>query len=129
MATRMREKAENRLINRDNRPRASAMFVRISSAKVVVVLDLIRGKSYRESAAILEHTSKAASPIVLKVLNSAAANAENNLNLDKDKLFVSECYANPGPTLKRLDIRARGRANRLLKRTSHITVVLDTVKE
>ncbi|MCK9575850.1 MAG: 50S ribosomal protein L22 [Clostridia bacterium] len=129
MAKRIREKAAKRIINKDNRPSAIAKFVRISSSKVCIVMDLVRGKSYREACAILENTPKAASPLIKKVMDSAAANAENNLSLNKDKLFVAECHADPGPTLKRMDIRARGRSNRLLLRTSHITVVLDTIKE
>jgi large subunit ribosomal protein L22 len=78
--------------------------------------------------AILQNTSKSASAVLLKVLNSAAANAENNMNLSKSDLFVAEAYANQGPTLKRIMPRAKGRAYRILKRTSHITVVLDTAK-
>ena len=92
------------------------------------MLDLIRGKSVAEAQAILEFTPKAAAPVVLKVLNSAVANAENNQDLSRDTLYVAECFANQGPTLKRYRPRAHGRANRILKRTSHITVVLDQAK-
>ena len=125
MATRIREKAAARKANADKRPHAIARYVRISSRKVKIVLDLIRGKSVAEAQAILEFTPKAAAPVVLKVLNSAVANAENNQDLSRDTLYVAECFANQGPTLKRYRPRAHGRANRILKRTSHITVVLD----
>ncbi|MCQ2602603.1 MAG: 50S ribosomal protein L22, partial [Clostridia bacterium] len=103
------------------RPRATAKFVRISSFKVRVVLDIIKGKSVNEAIAILENTPKAASEILLKLVNSAAANAENNQNLSRNDLYIAECYANDGPTLKRIMARAQGRAFRILKRTSHIT--------
>ena len=128
MATRIREKTAARKANADKRPRAIARYVRISSRKVKIVLDLIRGKSAAEAQAILAYTPKAAAPVVLKVLNSALANAENNLELNPEDMMVAECYANQGPTLKRFRPRAHGRANRILKRTSHITVVLDSVK-
>ena len=90
-----------------------------------IVIDLIRGKSVDEAAAILQFTPKAASPVVLKVLNSAIANAVNNQELNRDNLYVAEVYANPGPTLKRYVARSRGSASPMLKRTSHISVVLD----
>ena len=128
MATRIRGKAKVRKETADKRPRATARYVRISSRKVKIVLDLIRGKSVAEAQAILEFTPKAAAPVVLKVLNSAVANAENNQDLSRDTLYVAECFANQGPTLKRYRPRAHGRANRILKRTSHITVVLDQAK-
>jgi large subunit ribosomal protein L22 len=128
MAKRIREKKQNLEQTKDRRPKAVAKYVRMSSLKVALVLDLIRGKKYNEAVAILENTDKTASEVILKVLHSAAANAENNLGLSKDDLFVAETYAAQGPTLKRLMIRARGRADRMLKRTSHITVILDTVK-
>ena len=95
--------------------------------KVKVVIDLIRGKSVAEAKAILAFTPKAASEPVLKVLNSAVANAENNLDMSADQLFVAEVFANQGPTLKRFRPRAQGRASRIRKRTSHITVILDKV--
>ena len=89
------------------------------------MIDLIRGKSVREAEAILRYTPKAATEPVLKLLNSAVANAENNLELNRDDLYVAEVYANQGPTLMRFRARARGRASRIRKRTSHITIVLD----
>ncbi|MDR3051308.1 MAG: 50S ribosomal protein L22 [Oscillospiraceae bacterium] len=125
MATRTREKAAARKENRDKRPRAIARYIRISPRKARIVIDLIRGKKVNDALAILMYTPKAASPIVEKLLNSAIANAENNLSLDRNDLYVAEVYANPGPTLKRFVARARGSASPMLKRTSHITVVLD----
>ena len=124
MATRQREKALKRREEKDKRPRAVARYVRISSSKVGIVLDLIRGKNVAEAKAILMHTPKAASEVVLKVLNSAIANAENNLEKKSDTLFVAECYADQGPTYRRYRPRAQGRATRIRKRTSHITIIL-----
>lgn len=97
---------------------------RIAPRKVKIVLDLIRNKPVDVALATLELTPKAASPIVAKLLKSAIANAENNNGMSRDELYVSECYVNAGPTLKRIMPRAQGRAYRILKRTSHITVVL-----
>ena len=97
---------------------------RISPRKVKIVCDLIRGKDVSEAAAILSHTPKAASELLLKLLKSACANAENNHEMNPDALYVSETYANPGPILKRGMARARGGYARILKRTSHITVVV-----
>ncbi|MBR4800284.1 MAG: 50S ribosomal protein L22 [Clostridia bacterium] len=108
------------------RPRATAKFVRISPFKVRVVLNVIRGKSVVEALAILENTPKAASEVLVKLLNSAIANGENNQNLAKSDMFVAEAYANEGPTLKRIQPVSKGRAYRINKRTSHITIVLDT---
>ena len=125
MATRSREKTAKRRENADKRPRAIARYIRISSRKVKIVIDLIRGKSVKEAEAILRYTPKAATEPVLKLLNSAVANAENNLELNRDDLYVAEVYANQGPTLMRYRPRARGRASRIRKRTSHITIVLD----
>ena len=125
MAKNLREKTAKIAENKDRRPTATAKHVRISPYKVRIVLDVIRGKGYREALAILENTPKAASDPIRKVLMSAAANAENNMGLSKDNLFVAECFADQGPTLKRVMPRAQGRAFRILKRTSHITVVLD----
>ena len=97
---------------------------RISARKVKIVLDLIRGKSLAEAIAIVRFTPKAASEIIYKLLKSAEANAVNNFELDSEKLYVAECFANQGPTLKRGRAAARGRGIRINKRTSHITVVL-----
>ncbi len=128
MATRSREKSAARKANADRRPHAIARYVRISNRKVKVVIDLIRGKSVADAKAILMYTPKAASEPVLKLLNSAVANAENNLDLPADQLYVAEVFANQGPSLKRFRPRAQGRASRILKRTSHITIILDQVK-
>ena len=125
MATRSREKTAKRRENADKRPRAIARYIRISSRKVKIVIDLIRGKSVKEAEAILRYTPKAATEPVLKLLNSAVANAENNLELNRDDLYVAEVYANQGPTLMRYRPRSHGRASRIRKRTSHITIVLD----
>ncbi|MBR1393926.1 MAG: 50S ribosomal protein L22 [Ruminococcus sp.] len=97
---------------------------RIAPRKVQIVLDLIRGKDYEVALATVKHTPKAASEYLEKLLKSAAANAENNHNMDKNSLYVAECYVCPGPIMKRIMPRAQGRAYRILKRTSHVTVVL-----
>lgn len=97
---------------------------RISPRKVQIVLDLIRNQSLEKAQAILKYTPKAASEPVLKLVNSAAANAENNFQLDKNTLYVSQCFVTPGPTMKRGRAGSKGRSFRILKRTSHITVVL-----
>jgi len=128
MATRQREKAAARRENAEKRPHATARYVRISSRKVKIVIDLIRGKSVAEAQAILMYTPKAASEPVLKLLNSAVANAENNLDMSRDTLYIAEVFANQGPTLKRYRPRAQGRATRIRKRTSHITIILDQAK-
>lgn len=125
MATRSKAKALVRAENKDRRPKAIAKYIRISPSKVQVVLDIIRGRDYNEAVAILKTTAKAASEPVLKCLNSAAANAEVNLGMNKDTLYVAECFADQGPTLKRMQPVSRGRGYRILKRTSHITVILD----
>lgn len=128
MATRSKTKTQARQASADKRPKAIAKYVRISPRKVKIVIDLIRGKNVDEATAILTYTPKAASPVVLKVLNSAIANAVNNQELDRKELYVAEVYANPGPTLKRYVARSRGSASPMLKRTSHISVVLDQKK-
>ncbi len=97
---------------------------RIAPRKVQIVLDLIRGKDYEVALATVNNTPKAACEYLVKLLRSAAANAENNHEMDKNNLYVAECYVCPGPTMKRIMPRAQGRAYRILKRTSHITVVL-----
>jgi large subunit ribosomal protein L22 len=104
--------------------KATHSYARIAPRKVSVVLKLIVNKGLDEAYAILRYTPKAASEILLKLLMSAEANAVNNNNLDRDKLYVAEAYANQGPTLKRIQPRAQGRANRIRKRTSHITIIL-----
>ena len=104
--------------------KAHLKYARISPRKVKIVCDLIRGTDVKYARGILENTPKAASELLIKLLNSAVANAENNFGLDPEKLYVSEVYANPGPILKRGMPRAQGRMYRINKRTSHITVVV-----
>ncbi|MGN0590914.1 50S ribosomal protein L22, partial [Ruminococcus sp.] len=104
--------------------RAYLRNARIAPRKVQIVLDLIRNKPVDIALATLELTPKAASPMVAKLLKSAMANAENNHNMNKDDLYVSECFVCPGPIMKRVMPRAQGRAFRILKRTSHITLVV-----
>lgn len=109
--------------------KAVAKTVRIAPRKARLVIDLIRGKQVGEAFAILNHTPRAASPIIEKVLKSAIANAEHNYELDADNLVVSEAYVNEGPTMKRFRPRAMGRASQINKRTSHIIVVVSEQKE
>lgn len=104
--------------------KAQSKMVRISSRKVKLVLDLVRGKDVGEAIAILRLTPKAASPVVEKLIMSAVANAEHNYNMDTDNLFVKEIFVGEGPTLKRFRPRAQGRASAIMKRTSHITAVV-----
>ena len=104
--------------------RASVKHVRSSAYKAREILDLIRGRSYGEAAEILEFSERSVSEPIKKVLDSAVANAEHNDALDAEDLYVSACYADEGPTLKRWRPRARGRATRIRKRTCHITVIL-----
>ena len=113
------ELAEKRLA-----PSATLSNARISARKVKIVIDNIRGKNVDEAIAILKFTPKAASPLVEKLLKSAIANAENNNMMDRKKLYVAEVYANQGTTMKRIRAATQGRANRIRKRTSHITIVL-----
>ena len=101
-------------------------YARISPRKVKIVMDLIRGKDTNTAMAILKNTNKIACEHLIKLLKSAVANAEHNFNMDRSNLYVSECFVCPGPTLKRVQPRAQGRAFQILKRTSHVTL---TVKE
>ena len=103
---------------------AHLKHARISPRKVQIVLDLIRGKDAGAAMAILKNTPKSASEYLIKLLGSAIANAENNFNMDVSKLYVSECFVCPGPTLKRIMPRAKGSADRILKRTSHVTIAV-----
>ena len=104
--------------------RAQMKYARISPRKVKVVCDLIRGKDTKTAMAILMQTPKAASEPLMKLLKSACANAENNFHMDADKLVVSQVYATAGPILKRMMPRAQGRAYRINKRTSHVTLAV-----
>ena len=109
--------------------KAVARTVRIAPRKARLVVDLIRGKQVGEAVAILNHTPKAASPIVEKLLKSAIANAEHNYEMDANNLVVAQVFVDEGPTMKRFRPRAQGRASPINKRTSHITIVLSEKKE
>lgn len=104
--------------------RAATKHVRIAPRKLRLVVDLIRGKKVGEALAILKHTPKAGSPVIEKVLRSAIANAENNLSMDIEKLFISKIFVDQASTLKRFHPRAQGRAFSILKHTSHVTVIV-----
>ena len=103
---------------------AKVTYVRIAPRKVQIVLDLIRNKPVEEAMAILKHTPKAACEPLAKLLKSAVANAETNKNMDVTRLYVAQCFVCQGPTLKRIRPRAQGRAFRINKKTSHITLKL-----
>lgn len=105
--------------------KAIARYIRISPRKVRLVVDVIRGKSVRDAEDLLRFVPRAASQPVDKVLKSAKANAVNNHQMSEDRLYVSQIFVDAGPTLKRLIPRARGSANIIRKRTSHITVILE----
>ncbi len=111
--------------NKDTRPSAKLSYARIPVQKACFVLDAIRGKDVKTALAILAYNPRYASGVIEKLLKSAVANAENNNGMNVDNLYVAECYANKGPTMKRVQPRAQGRAYRIEKRMSHITVVLD----
>ena len=104
--------------------KAVARHIRIAPRKVHIVIDLIRGKNIGEAFAILKHTPKVASEVLEKVLKSAVANAEHNYDMNADKLYVAAAYVDQGPTLKRIHPRSRGQAFKILKRTSHVTLVV-----
>ena len=105
--------------------KAVAKYIRIAPRKVRVVMNLIRGKNVADAFAILKFTPKAGADVIEKVLKSAVANAENNFDMNVDKLFVSSAFVDEGPTLKRIHPRSRGQAFKILKRTSHVTVVVE----
>ena len=110
---------------KDTRPSAKISYARVSVTKACFVLDAIRGKDVNEALAILKYNNRKGSTVIYKLLQSAIANAENNNGLKADNLYIAECFANKGPTMKRVQPRAQGRAYRIEKRMSHITVVLD----
>ena len=110
---------------KDTRPSAKLSYARISSTKACFVLDEIRGKNVDAALAVLTYSPRYAARVIKKLLESAIANAENNNGMNRSNLYVAECYAGQGPTLKRIRPRAQGRAYRILHRTSHITIVLD----
>ena len=111
--------------NRETRPSAKLSYARISVQKACYVLDVIRGKDVQTALGILTYNPRYASSVLKKLLESAIANAENNNGMNPENLYIAECYANKGPTMKRIQPRAQGRAYRIEKRTSHITIVLD----
>ena len=111
--------------NRETRPSAKLSYARIPVQKACFVLDAIRGKDVQSALALLSYNPRYASGVIKKLLESAIANAENNNGMNVENLYIAECYANQGPTMKRVKPRAQGRAYRILKRMSHITIVLD----
>lgn len=115
----------DRNAHKDTRPRAKLSLARISTRKACYVLDAIRGKSVAEASGILTYSPRYGSQIISKLLDSAVANAQNNNGMNPADLYIAECYANKGPTMKRIRPRAQGRAYRIRKRTSNITIVLD----
>ena len=110
---------------KDTRPSAKLSYARIPIQKACFVLDAIRGKSVNEDLGILTYNPRNASRVIKKLIESAVANAENNNGMSADSLYVAECFATPGPIMKRIQPRAQGRAYRIQKRMSHITVILD----
>ena len=110
---------------KDTRPSAKLSFARMSVQQACFVLDAIRGKDVATALAIVKYNPRYASSVIEKLLKSAIANAENNNGLKMEDLYIAECYANKGPTMKRIQPRAQGRAYRIEKRMSHITIVLD----
>ncbi len=110
---------------KDTRPSAKLSYARVSVRKACYVLDAIRGKDVQTAIGILTYNPRYASSVILKLLKSAIANAENNNGMSAENLYIEECYANRGPTLKRIRPRAQGRADRIFKRMSHITIVLN----
>ena len=125
MAGNMKKKAAKVAENKEKRPYAVAKYIRISPYKVRTVLDLIRGKSVSQAKAILENCTNGGALPTKKVLMSAVANAEHNLGMDRGDLYVAECFANGGTSLKRMQPVSKGRGHAILMRTSHITVILD----
>ena len=113
---------------KDTRPSAKLSYARVSVQKACFVLDAVRGKDVETALAILQYNPRYASSLIKKLIESAAANAENNNGMNRDNLYVAECFANKGPTMKRIHPRAQGRAYRIERRMSHITVVLDERK-
>ena len=111
--------------NRETRPSAKLSYARVSVQNACFVLDAIRGKNVQDALAILTYNPRYASSVIKKLLESAIANAENNNGMNAENLYVAACFANKGPTMKRVKPRAQGRAYRIEKRMSHITVVLD----
>ena len=115
----------DRNAQKDTRPSAKLSYARIPVQKACFVMDAIRGKDVATAEGILTYNNRHASAVILKLLKSAVANAENNNGMNAANLYVAECYATEGPTMKRIRPRAQGRAYRILKRMSHLTIVLD----
>ncbi len=111
--------------NRETRPFAKLSYARIPVQKACFVMDAIRGKDVETALAILQYNPRYASSVIYKLLNSAVANAENNKGMNRSNLYVAECTASNGPIMKRIQPRAQGRAYRINKRMSHLTVILD----
>lgn len=118
-------KKERNIATKDKRPQATAKYVGIPASKAKIVLDQIKGKDVVTAAAMLNYSPRVAADIIGKVLKSAVANAENNLGMDVSKLYVEEAIAGQAPMLKRVQPRAQGRAYRILKRSSHISIILN----
>ena len=125
---RSRIKQDRNEENRDTRPQAHHMFARLSDRKARIVLEQIKGKNVDQALGILNYSPRYAAYIIEKVLKSAIANAENNLEMDASTLFVQDVFANQGPTLKRIRPRAQGRAYRINKKSSHISIYLNTAE-
>ena len=123
--SRSKFKRERNANNKETRPSAKLSYARVSVQKACFVLDAIRGKDVQTALAILEYNPRYASSIIKKLLQSAIANAENNNGMNVENLYIAECFANKGPTMKRVRPRAQGRAYRIEKRLSHITIVLE----
>ena len=125
MASNTSKKGELHRQRDEKRPHAHVKHIRISPKKAKLIMDQVRGRDLEEALAILRLTPHAASPVLTKLIESAAANAVNNLEMNRDTLYIAEIFANPGPTLKRFRPKARGSATQILRRTSHFSVVLD----
>jgi large subunit ribosomal protein L22 len=117
-------KKERNEKNKDLRPKAHAKYARLSDRKARIVLEQIKGKDVGTAMSVLIYSPRYASDVIAKVLKSAVANAENNLGMDINKLYVQEVFANQGPTMKRIRPRAQGRAYKILKRTCHVSIIL-----
>lgn len=115
----------DRNFEKDSRPKAIVRYVRLSPIKAKIVLDQIRGKDVKTAKGLLMYNPRYAASVIVKLLNSAVANAENNLGFDENELFVEEAFANQGPTMKRFRARSHGRADRIEKKTSHISIILN----
>ena len=126
MAKRHRSQIKReRNAQKDTRPSAKLSYARISVQKACYILDAIRGKDVQTALGIVTYNPRYGSELIAKLLKSAIANAENNNGMNAENLYVEECYANKGPTMKRVRPRAQGRAYRIEKRMSHITIVLN----